>query len=190
MATFTVGHDVAMKDTDPDYPAWLMVGQVLGGDTGSRIWMRLREKEGLSYGAGVGTYAAALDEAGGVRGGAIVAPQNLAKAKASMIDEFKKMTTGKVDEAELQRAKDLWVKSQDRALANDNYVGGMLATELFDGRTNAWYKELRDKVSKVTTADVERVAKKWLHPDRLVVIDAGDHAKASAPPPAPEATKK
>ena len=68
----------------------------------------------------------------------------------------------------------------------------MLATELFDGRTNAWYKELRDKVSKVTTADVERVAKKWLHPDRLVVIDAGDHAKASAPPPAPapEATNK
>jgi zinc protease len=192
MATFSIGQDVAMKDTDPDYPAWVMVGQVFGGDTGSRIWMRLREKEGLSYGAWGGTYAAALDDAGGVWGAAIVAPQNLAKAKASMIDELNKMATGKTDEAELQRAKELWRKDQDRSLANDNYVVGLLAGELFEGRTNAWYKELRDKVSKVTTADVERVAKKWLHPDRLVVIDAGDHAKASAPPsaPAPEATKK
>jgi zinc protease len=148
--------------------------------------MRLREKEGLSYGSGAWAFASSHDEAGGIGGYAIVAPQNLAKAKASILDEFAKMTTGKVEDAELTRAKDGWTKSQDTQLSDDDYVAGMLQGQLFDGRTTAWSEELRAKVAKVTTGDVERVAKKWLHPDRLIVVDAGDKSKASAP----EAPKK
>src|SRR6185503_4192944 len=67
MTQLVVGHDVAMRDIDPDYPAWLLVGQILGGYNGSRLWMRLREQEGLSYGTGAATFAGALDESGGVR---------------------------------------------------------------------------------------------------------------------------
>src|SRR5262249_22580702 len=81
MTTIALAHDVAMKDTDEDYPAWLMMSQVLGGDAGSRAWMRLREKEGLSYGVSTWAYADAFDPVGGFGGFAIVAPQNLAKAK-------------------------------------------------------------------------------------------------------------
>jgi zinc protease len=50
MTVLMAAHDLAMRDDHADYPAWLIVGHLLGGDTGSRLWMRLREKEGLSYG--------------------------------------------------------------------------------------------------------------------------------------------
>ena len=178
--TLALGEDIAMKDTDADYPAWLMMSQVLGGDTGSRAWMRLREHEGLSYGVQTWAYASALDVAGGFGGFAIVAPQNAAKAKASFLDEIQKMVTGSVTDDELQKAKDAWLKDEDTNLSNDNYVVRMLSNELFDGRTTSYAKELRAKVAAVTAADVERVAKKDLDPNRLIVIDAGDQAKAKA----------
>ena len=116
---------LAMKDTDPDYPAWIMVGQILGGDAGSRLWMRLREHEGLSYGTAAWTFAGSLDDAGGFGAEAIVAPQNpFAKAKASMLDEISKITRpARITDEELARSKDAWLKSQDTNLSNDGYLG-------------------------------------------------------------------
>jgi zinc protease len=178
MTTLALGEDIAMKDSDPDYPAWLMLSQVLGGDTGSRAWMRLREKEGLSYGVATWATADSEDPVGELGGYAIVAPQNLGKAKASFLEEIQKIATSRVGEEELKRAKDAWIKDQDTSLSNDNYVVQMLVRQLFHGRTNDFVKQLRGKIQAVTVADVERVAKKYLDPNRLTVVDAGDAAKA------------
>jgi zinc protease len=175
--TAMFGFGVAMKDSDPDYPAWLMLSQVLGGDTGSRLWFRLREHEGLSYGVGTWAYADALDEAGGFGCYAIFAPQNLGKAKASLLDEVAKMATGKVEDKELQHAKDAWIKDQDTNLSDDDYVAQMLSQQLFRGRTVEFTKQLRAKIQAVTPADIDRVAHKWFDPKRIVFVDAGDHAK-------------
>jgi zinc protease len=183
MTQIVVAHDLAMRDTDPDYPAWLLVGHILGGDASSRLWMRLREKEGLSYGAGAYAYADAEDASGAFGAYAIVAPQNLAKAKASMLEEINKIATGKVAADELQRAKDSWIKEQDTNLSNDGYVAYQLRQQTYLGRTTAEDKALRAKLAAVTTADIERVAKQHLQPNRLVIVDAGDSSKASAPPP-------
>ena len=43
---------------------------------------------------------------------------------------------------------------------------------------NDFTKQLRGKIQGVTSADVERVAKKWLDPKRLTIVDAGDMSKA------------
>lgn len=172
------GFDVAMKDSDTDYPAWLMLSQVLGGDTGSRLWFRLREHEGLSYGVQSWAYAGALDEAGGFGGYAILAPQNLSKAKTSLLDEIGKIGSGKATDKELQHAKDAWIKDQDTSLSDDNYVVQMLSNELYRGRTTEFTKTLRAKIQSTTGADLERVAHKWFDPKRLIFVDAGDHSKA------------
>ena len=177
MTQLVLSHDVAMKDLDPDYPAWVVLGQALGGDSGSRIWQRLREKEGLSYGSGAWTSAGVLDDAGAFGGYAIVAPQNLAKAKASMLDEIRKMATGEISAEELARAKAAWLKGEDTQLSNDTYVTSILATSAFYGRTMEVARDLRAKVAAVTVDDIARVAKKYLRPDKLVVVDAGSVAK-------------
>lgn len=177
MTQLAMMHDLPMKDTSADYPAWAMVGQILGGDTGARIWMRLREAEGLSYGSGAWTDAGALDEVGSFGAYAIVAPQNLAKAKASLLDEITRMASGTITEAELQRAKDAWMKAQDTNLSNDSYVVGMLSTQSFLGRTTKETVALRARVAALKTSDVEAVAKKYLAPGKLVIVDAGSKPK-------------
>jgi zinc protease len=178
MSTLALAEDIQMKDSDPDYAAWLMLSQVLGGDTGSRAWTRLRENEGLSYGVATWASADADDAVGQLGGYAIVAPQNLAKAKASLLDEIQKIAGNRITDNELKRAKDAWIKDQDTSLSNDNYVVQLLASQTFHGRTTEFTKQLRGKIQAVTVADVERVAKKYLDPKRLTVVDAGDTSKA------------
>src|SRR3569623_3715988 len=167
-----------MKDDSADYPAWLMLSQVRGGDTGSRRWFRLREHEGRSYGVASWAYANPFDEAGGFGGNAILAPQNLSKAKTSLLDEVNKIDSGKVEDKELQPAKDAWIKDQATSLSDDTYVLQMLGNELYRNRTTDYTKQLRAHIQAVTGADLARVAKKYFAPKRLVLIEAGDHAKA------------
>jgi len=177
--TVVIGtHDLSLRDTDADYPAWAILGQILGGGGGSRLWMRIREHEGLSYGVGAWTYAGSLDDAGGFGVYMIVAPANLAKAKASLLDEVGKMANGKVEADELAKAKDEWLKAIDTRLSNDNYEVQMLANELYRNRKAQFLMDQKKAVAAVTAADIERVAKKLLHPDKLVLVDAGDTAKA------------
>lgn len=188
MAQLRVEHLIALRDDDPDYAAWLMLGQILGGSTGARIWMRLREAEGLSYGAFAWTYAEAQDAVGGVQGRAIVAPQNLARARASMLDELAKMATGVVTDAELTRVKDAWSKELVRNLSSDDYLVATFASDLFLGRTMEWRRQLEARIRAVTRDDVARVARKYLRPDKLIVVEAGDQKKAAATaltPPTP-----
>jgi len=180
MTTIAIGQDFALKDTDPDYPAMLMVAQIVGGDTGSRAWMRLREREGLSYGVGTWASADPFDAVGSFGGYAIVAPQNLAKAKGSILEEISRATTSKPSTDELRRAKDGWIKDQDTSLSNDSVVARMLVQQVFRKRTMQYSKDLRAKIQAVTPDDVERVARKYIDPKRLIVIDAGDTSKASA----------
>jgi zinc protease len=184
MTTIALSHDVAMKDTDADYPAWLLLAQVLGGDAGSRMWMRLREKEGLSYGVGAWGYADSFDGVGGIGGYAIVAPQNVAKAKASLLEEVDRMLTGIVTEQELQRAKDNWLKDLDTSLSSDSFVADMLANQTFRKRTTEFTRGLKTKLQAVTAADIARVAKAYLDPKRLILVEAGDAAKTAKPAPA------
>jgi zinc protease len=179
MTTITLSHDVAMKDTDADYPAWLLLAQVLGGDAGSRVWMRLREKEGLSYGVAAWAYADSFDGVGGIGGYAIVAPQNVGKAKASLLEEIDRMLTGTVTEQELKRAKDSWLKDLETNLSSDSYVADMLANQAFRKRTTEFTRGLKTKIQAVTSADIARVAKAYLDPKRLIVVEAGDAAKAA-----------
>ncbi|CAN5904027.1 hypothetical protein BH11MYX2_BH11MYX2_17830 [soil metagenome] len=179
MSMLALGQDLAMKDTDADYAAWLIVGQVLGGDAGSRIWMRVREKEGLSYGAGAWTFAGSDEDNGGIGGYALVAPQNVAKAKASIVEEFTKMSTGAVTDAELARAKATWIKGDDTNLSNDEWLVESLATQTFLGRTTEYRKSLRAKLQALTAAQVTEVAKKYLKPAMLIVVDAGDSTKVN-----------
>src|SRR5262249_30549465 len=53
MAMYVAGLMLPMTDTDPDYAALQLADYIMGsGIGGSRLGNRLRQKEGLSYGAG------------------------------------------------------------------------------------------------------------------------------------------
>ncbi|HEY3824975.1 MAG TPA: pitrilysin family protein, partial [Bryobacteraceae bacterium] len=50
-ATFSAALTIPMQDTDPDYPAMVLANYMFGGSITSRMEDRIRNREGLSYGA-------------------------------------------------------------------------------------------------------------------------------------------
>jgi zinc protease len=180
MAIVLAVHDLAMKDDHPDAAAVTLASQILAGSTGSRLWMRLREQDGLSYGVWGGLFPGDLDPAGQVMTGAILAPQNLARGKAALLEEIDRAIAAGVTGAELDAARKGWIDQQDNLFADDAALARTLVVDRRLGRDFGWYARQRAALAKVTAGDVGRAFKTYLTPGRLIFVLAGDQAKAKA----------
>jgi zinc protease len=173
-AFVAVAHSIDILDTDADYPALEMATYILAGSASSRLLERLRQKEGLSYGAFGGVYAGALDRHSPFFAGAICAPENAHKALQFMVEEIRLLVDKGVSEKELAEAKKSYALQFDNRLATDSYLASALKEGLFVGRTMEYQKQLNDQIQKLTPADIKRALDKYIHPDQLFQVRAGD----------------
>jgi zinc protease len=167
-----------LTDSDPDYSALVMVNRILGGSGTSRLWTRVREKEGLSY--GVRSYLAAnpLDPYADLTISAIVNPTNMSKLKTTIREELTKLTTSGVSMDELDRAKKSWLDQQSVSRTQDAALASLLGRHLHANRTIHHDAELEQKIRSLTPDQVTEAAKKYLDPSHLFIITAGDFKKA------------
>ncbi|HEY7120288.1 MAG TPA: pitrilysin family protein, partial [Tepidisphaeraceae bacterium] len=164
----------AISDTDADYPALVMVNRILGGSGTSRLWTRVRETEGLSYGVRSAFAASALDPYADLTISAIVNPANMPKLKTTMQEELAKLTDKGVSPDELKRAQVAWLDQQTVARSQDAGLAVTLARDLYAGRTIRHEAELEEKIRGLTADQVTAAAKKYLDPSHLVIVTAGD----------------
>src|SRR5262245_22314990 len=98
----------------------------------------------------------------------------------AMVEEITAIVDKGVTQDELAKAKSSWRKDFDRDLSSDGYVLGQLNADLFIGRTMAFDQKLADAIARLTVADLNRVLKKWVRPQALVKVMAGDQKKQNA----------
>src|SRR5262245_64960691 len=124
-----------MRDDDPDYPALVLGNYMLGGGfLNSRLAVRIRQKDGLSYGVGSSFSAGALDKKGAFTTNAICAPQNADKLEAAFKEELARALKDGFTADEIGKAKSGWLKSRQLSRAQDNEVVNVLANELYCSR--------------------------------------------------------
>ena len=178
MAILLAAGELELDESHPDAPALAVASQLLGNSTGSRLWMRLRERDGFSYGVWGGLTVGDLDPVGMVMMGAILAPQSLVKAKAAMLEEVAALRTTGVTDDEVAVARKSLVEQEDNLLADDGALTALLGRDRYLGRDYGWRRTRRAALAKVTAADVNRVLKTYLAPERLTWVEAGDLTKA------------
>ena len=167
-----------MSDEDADYPAMVMANYMFGGSVNSRLFARIRNKEGLSYGAGSGFSAPPLADGALFMAQAISAPQNTPKVEASFKDELARTLRDGFTAEEVAAAKKAWLDEEMVALTQDGALAGtLLARERF-GRTMKWDEALEAKVTALTPEQVSAAFKKHVDAAGLVVVKAGDFKKA------------
>jgi zinc protease len=188
MAFVGAGLTAPVRDDDPAYPALYMCNYLLGGSPSSRLFLRLRQKEGISYGAFSQLAAHPIDASAFLMAGAIAAPVNLDKAMRGLREEIANLVKQGVSEKELAEAKQSYAKAWEGRIAEDDFVVGELNQGLFLGRTFAYFSDLNGKIDKLTVAAVNAAAKRFIDPTRLVLVEAGDLAKRTTPKPAAPAT--
>ncbi len=176
-AFFLAQYDWEFKDTDPDYPALLLGNYILGEGTNSRLFSRVRGKEGLSYGVGTFFSPGVLDNISSFGAYAIYAPENATKLEATIREEMLKAVTEGFTADEVDAAKKGWMQNRTVGRAQDASVAGTLSNYLFLSRNYKWDAALEDKVNALTVEQVNAAIKKYLHPDKINIVMAGDFAK-------------
>lgn len=180
MAFFIASERWAMKDTDADYPAFLMANMVLGGGTlKNRIADRLRQKEGFSYGAGSFLEVGSEDPDTFWGAYAIYAPQNVAKLEAAFQEELHKALKDGFTQEELEFARKTWQQGEETQRQEDRHIAGWLNSGLHLGRPVLFQAELEAKVKSLKLDEVNAALRKFVDPSRLVIVKAGDFAKVA-----------
>ena len=176
-ALFVAGLLAQVKDTDADYPALLLGNYILGTGLNSRLFARIRGKEGLSYGVGSQFMVTPEEDAGQFMAFAICAPENAAKVEASFRDEMAQILAKGYTAAEVEAARKSWLEARQVSRANDGELVARIAGERHFGRTMAFDSELEAKVKALTPAAIQAAMQRHFDPARMSFYKAGDFSK-------------
>lgn len=179
-AVFTAGLNLPLRDDDPDYPALVLGNYMLGGGfLNSRLAVRIRQKEGISYGVGSQLQASSLDKAGTFFGFAIYAPENVTRLETAFKEEIERMLKDGFTAEEVAAAKSGWLQSRQVSRSQDRELAGRLNSYLFLNRTLAWDRELEKRVEALTPEQIVAAMRRHIDPSKISIIKAGDFAKAA-----------
>ena len=176
-AVFLAQQNLELRDTDPDYPALLMAGYMIGGGfLNSRLTRAIREERGLSYSVQAGLSGHPVDAAGQFMVYAIQAPENAEAVENAFREEMAEILRAGFTEEELQTAKQGWLESRQYARAQDSSLAGQLSQGLYFDRTLLVDHEVEDRVRALTLAEVNRVTRARLDVAKMTIVKAGDFA--------------
>lgn len=174
-----MGH-LGIDKNNPDLYAIRVMDYILGGGFTSRLTTEVRSNQGLAY--NVDSYF----DVGRRFPGIFLAEtetksESTVKAVTLMRDIIAGMTRAPVTDDELKLAKDAIVNSFIFGFARtDAVVNQQLRLEYY-GYPAGYLENYRDNISRVTKEDVLRVAQKYLHPERLVLMVVGNEKQFDKP---------
>lgn len=163
-----------MTDSDEDAAALQIASYILGGGAKSRMLDRLRQKEGLSYGAGAGLQANPIDPVSNLFSFAICAKQNAGKAADAMKEEMTRWIESGVDEKELAEAKKSYRLEFMTGLNADADVAADLSNGMYLNRMMKWDADRLDKIDALTVQQVNDAVKRRMSGISFFEIQAGD----------------
>ncbi len=181
-AVFMAGFTLAMNQDDPDYPALMFANRMLGGDLKSRLWLRIREKEGFSYGVGSALIASAKSPFAQFMVQATAVPQNILKVEDAFKDEMAKMLKDGFTDSEVAAAKKTYLEERMLGRTQDAGLARTLAQNEQFGWTMARDAALDSKVSALTTPQINATVRKYFDPASISYFKAGDFKKAGITP--------
>jgi len=178
-ALFLVGMPMKMNDEDPDYAALTIAGMVFGGSPNSRLFQRIRVKDGLSYGANAGFSMPTRNDGGMFSASAIAAPQNMPKVEADFNDELARALKDGFTADEVEKAKKTWLDDRTVARAEEASIASLLLTRERWSRTLEWDAKLESAVAALTPQQVNEAFKRHMDPAAISIVKGGDFKKAA-----------
>ena len=167
-ATLVATLPLKMQDTDADYPALTLASHVLGGgEFGSRLNARIRQKDGYSYGVGAGLDVSPFEPFGSLQFFAIYAPQNRAHVESDFDEELARFVKDGITPAELVEAKQAILAERATARTSDATVASSWMFKLDQGRTFAWSAEQDARLAALTVEQVNAAIRRWIAPAKV-----------------------
>lgn len=166
-----------VRRDDPDWAALDVMNDILGGGGfTSRLMKRIRNDEGLAYGAGSG-FADRVYYPGTFQSSYASKNRTVALAAKFTLQEIEKIRDKPVSEDELKTARESFIETFPRAFESKAGMVNIFIDDQWTNRPKDYWKNYRDAIGKVTVADVQRVAKKHLDPSKMAMLVVGKWAE-------------
>ena len=166
--------------SNPDYYALSVMNEVFSGGFGSRVFQSVRTRLGLAYGVS-GSYGASYDHPGLFMVEAATKSASTVAATKAMLDEVGKLKTVPPTPEELRSAKDQVLNSfifhYD---SREKTLSEQVVLALY-GYPPDFLEKYKDGIEKVTSADVERVANKYVDVKKLAIVVVGNQPEFGTP---------
>ena len=169
-----LGH-LGVTRNDPDYHALVVMDNVLGTGPGftDRLSANLRDRQGLAYTVTAQIGASAGEQPGTFQGYIGTFPDKFTWVRDGFLKEVNLIRDEPATAVEVEDAKKFLLGSLPfRVTTNDAVAGQLLVAERY-GLGFDFLDKYKSAVAAVTVADVQRVAKKHLQPDRIVLTAVG-----------------
>lgn len=155
-----------------DYMALDLASKILGGEGANRLHRVLRSERGLTYGASADFNA--LKESG-----EIVAQTNTRSATTGetlrlIVDEIWKLLRDPVGDRELAGAQEYLTGSFPLTIETPSQIATQILNAVFFGLSLNDLQTFRERVNAVSPDDIMRVARNYLHPEKLTIVLVGD----------------
>ncbi len=173
-SVIAIGQVGVPRNNDDFFPL-LVMNSILGGQFSARVNMNLREDKGYTYGArttwafrkGAGPFTASADV-------------QTAVTKES-VQEFMKELNGirggiPVSDKELEYSKQSLIRRFPSGFETVGQISNQLSDLVVYGLSDDYFNDYIQNIQAVSVKDVDRVANKYLTPDKMAIVIVGDKA--------------
>ncbi len=168
-----IGHLGVKRDIEDQYALMVMNDILGGGGFTSRITRRVRSDEGLYYGQGSrftrpvlypGTFFAYFQ----------TKHATAAYGTQIILEEIERIRTEKCEDEPVENAKASFISNLVNPFSTAKNIVNTFASDQYTGRPDNYWQDYTKNFKAVTADDVLAVAKKYLHPDKLIYLVVGD----------------
>jgi zinc protease len=175
-------HMVTLGTTrnNPDYYAIAVLNEAFGGGFSSRLFNDIRTKRGLAYnvGGGIGTNFGHPGIQQFVLG---TKSQSTIESIHALDEDIDNLAKQPITDDEIKQAKDAILNAFIFRLDSPDKVLAERLTYEFYGYPSDWLDKFPAEIQKITAADVNRVAAKYVHRDQLAVLVVGNTKEFDKP---------
>ncbi|HSP32984.1 MAG TPA: pitrilysin family protein [Thermoanaerobaculia bacterium] len=173
-----VGH-IGVPRSCEDYFPLSVMNALLGGVFNSRINLNLRERHGYTYGAR--SQFAFRRQAGPFVVAAPVRNEVTRESVEEMLGELRRIRTGDVEQQELDDTKNYLMGVFPATVQSSSDIAGRLVDMELYGLPEDYFDRYRENIGAVGREAVERVAKKYIDPDRALIVIVGNASMIREP---------
>ncbi len=166
-----VGHLGGELDS-PDYPALSVLNGVVNG-FGGRLFNELRSRQGLAYSV-YGVWSAAYDYPGMFYGGGQTRSETTVPFVEAFMKEIEQIRTTPITDEELSQAKESILNSFVFKFENPSQTLSRLMTYEYYDYPKDFIFSYQQGVKATTIEDIQRVAQKYLIPEKMVLLVVGN----------------
>jgi zinc protease len=152
------------------------MNEVFSGGFGSRVFQNVRTKLGLAYDVS-GSFGASYDHPGIFYVIAGTKSVSTVAATQAMLAEIGRLKTEPPTPAELSKAKDQVLNSFIFHYDSPEKTLNEQVLLAFYGYPSDFLDKYKSGIEKVTSADVARVANKYVDPSKLAIVVVGNQAE-------------